>query len=200
VNNSIKYVSPVIGGFSGAIVYGLGEDKTDAVSASSSTSLNVKYANGPLLVGYAYQRENNSGNNATVQLFSTPTGALPTVTNAQVVRTYNLIGASYDFGVAKVVGSYNAAKDNAAIERKDKDYQFGVSVPFGAAALALGYVKAKSEYNGETLDGSGYSLVGTYDLSKRTTAYAGYYAFKADQTTTSEYQSKVLGLGVRHSF
>jgi predicted porin len=143
-----------------------------------------------------------------VALFSTPTGGVPGATAAvdatKVVRSYNLIGASYDFGVAKVVGSYNKAKDDAAIERKDADYQFGVSVPFGAAALALGYSHAKSESNNVTVNGSGYSLVGTYDLSKRTTAYAGYYALKAEQNASaaanSEYQSKVLGLGVRHSF
>jgi predicted porin len=204
VNNSIKYVSPVIGGFSGAIVYGLGEDKTTATAASKSTSLHVKYANGPLLVGYAYQRENDAA--AAGALFTNFTGvpAVSAATTVAVVRSYNLIGASYDFGVAKVVGSYNKAKNDAATERKDTDYQFGVSVPFGAAAVALGYAKSKSESADVTRNGSGYSLVGTYDLSKRTTAYAGYYALKADQdanaAANSEYQSKVFGLGVRHSF
>ena len=63
VNNSIAYTSPSFGGISGAVVYGLGENKNLASAgnaagdATDNLSMHIKYANGPVLVGYAYQEE-----------------------------------------------------------------------------------------------------------------------------------------------
>jgi len=178
INNGIGYISPDFAGFSGALSIGLGEDKTPTASASQNTSLYLKYAAGPLVAGVAYQNEEFVG--------------------APNDRTNTLIGASYDFGVAKLTGGYNMA-DEGPVE--DKEYQFGVSVPFGAAAVAFGYSKSSSEAVGANNDGSGYSLVGTYNMSKRTTLYAGYESSKvetANGATTTK--ASTLAAGVRHLF
>jgi predicted porin len=179
VNNSVIYDSPNFSGFSGSFSYAFGEDKTAALSAADNTSLQVRYANGPLLVGFGYQNQE--------------------VQNAADIK-YNILGASYDFGVAKLTGSYQTGKQGAT---KDKDYQFGVSMPFGAYAVALGYAKSKSETAGVKLDGSGYALVGTYNLSKRTTVYVGYENTKVESlplgvATTTKVSN--LAVGVRHTF
>jgi predicted porin len=137
--------------------------------------------NGPLLAGYAYQEEKQLA-----------------VANVQDKIKYNLIGASYDLGVAKLNGSYNTAKNTLV---KDKEYQFGVSVPFGAAAVAAGYSNSDSKAFGNDNKGSGYSLVGTYDLSKRTTLYAGYMQVKTQATNGSiETKTTNVATGVRHTF
>jgi predicted porin len=189
VANSIRYDSPSFSGFSGAVVYGLGENKNTALNvgdATDSASLHIKYANGPLLVGYAYQEEKLAQASALV---------------AQDKNKYNLFGASYDFGVAKLTGSYNEGK-NAA--RKDKEYQVGVSAPFGAATVAAGYSHAKSEGAGlAELIGKGFTLVGTYDLSKRTTVYAGYMATEVETAPAAGLttaKASTVALGVRHTF
>ncbi|GAB3189817.1 porin [Hydrogenophaga aquatica] len=177
VNHSVIYDSPNFSGFSGSFSYAFGEDKTAALSASDNTSMQVRYANGPLLVGFGYQKQE--------------------VQNAADIK-YNILGASYDFGVAKLTGSYQTGKQGAT---KDKDYQLGVSMPFGAYAVALGYAKSKSETAGVKLDGSGYALVGTYNLSKRTTAYVGYENTKVESAggaTTTKVSN--LAVGVRHTF
>jgi len=61
--NSIKYISPTVGGFSGSVTYGLGEDKLANANGKSSslTSLGLQYANGPVFVGLAYQSEKDGG-------------------------------------------------------------------------------------------------------------------------------------------
>ena len=188
VDNSIAYTSPSFSGFSGAAVYSFGENKNSTVNvngdATDNVSLHVKYANGPILVGYAYQEEK-----------------LAAVAGAQDKNKYNMIAGSYDLGVAKLTGSYNTAKNNTF---NDKEYQAGVSVPFGAAAISAGYARSKSERGNVEKTGKGYSVLATYDLSKRTRLYAGaqntesYAAFTNAASPKTEITT--YGLGVRHAF
>jgi predicted porin len=198
-SNSVIYNSPSFGGISGAVAYAFGENKNTTVAsvgtigtagyvpsyvigdATDTLSLHIKYANGPLLVGYGYQEEKVAS--ATVQ---------------DKIK-YNLVGASYDLGMAKLVGSYNQAKIGGL---KDKEYQVGVSVPFGAAAIAAGYSNSKAEGSATgTTKGDGASIVGTYNLSKRTTVYAGYEATKVE-TNGGRSNTKLTNFatGVRHTF
>ena len=205
-DNSIGYASPTISGFSGAVVLGLGENKAAATAltptsldATKNYSAHIKYANGPLLVGYAHQVENTR----TAERAAVPT-ATPPITAAAGLNTtdrkYNLFAGSYDFGVAKLTGGYNQAKQGAT---EDKEFQVGVNVPFGAAAVSVGYVRSKSDINGANGNkGTGYSLLGTYDLSKRTRLYAGLLSTKVQATSAAAdaYKTTGAGVGVRHAF
>ncbi|MCM2295434.1 porin [Rhodoferax sp.] len=186
IGSSVRYDSPVYSGFSGAVAYGFGENDnvaTNVGDATDNVSVHVKYAAGPLLVGYAHQEEKL---------------AQAALTTAQVTNKYDLFGASYDFGVAKLTGSYNQAKNGT---NKDKEYQLGVSAPFGAFTVAAGYSNAKTERAGAAdLEGTGYTLVGTYDLSKRTTLYVGYKATDVDTSATTTTEASTFAAGVRHTF
>ena len=186
ISNSVRYDSPVFSGFSGAVAYGFGENDALAPNVGDATdnvSVHVKYAAGPLLVGYAHQEEKLTQ---------------AVLTTAQVTNKFDLVGASYDFGVAKLTGSYNQAKNGTT---KDKEYQVGVSAPFGAFAVAAGYSKAESELAGRAdLEGEGYTLVGTYDLSKRTTLYVGYKNTDVDTSATATTEASTFAAGVRHTF
>lgn len=216
-NNAISYTSPVFGGFSGAVVYGFGEDKSAASDASNSTSLHIKYANGPLTVGYAHQREKAALGSVLFAGTTNNSNFSPTAAGPATFadnRKYNLVGGAYDFGVAKINASYNVAKGlvatNAAgtttAAARDKEFQAGVSVPFGAAALAAGYSRSKSEAAGGTNVGTGFSLLGTYSLSKRTTLYAGGLSLKAESgfgTVASPDRTDkrtLVAIGARHTF
>lgn len=193
-NNAVTWKSPDFAGFSGAVSYGFGEDKTAATSASSNANFHVKYANGPLLVGFAHQREKQA---LGTTYFSTvaATGIAPAAATAET-RKYNLLAGSYDFGVAKLTAGYNTARNGTF---KDKDYQFGVSVPFGAASVAFGYSHAKAEATGISNKQRGYSILGLYDLSKRTAFYAGLESRKLT-TAGGQGKNSTAGVGVRHSF
>jgi predicted porin len=176
VSNSVHYSSPTFSGVSGTASYAFGEDKTAALSATNNTSVQVRYAQGPLMVGAAYQN----------------------VTSLTVLDLkHNLVGASYDLGVVKLTGSYQTAKQNVT---KDNEYQIGVTVPMGALTLSAGYADSASKTSGVTLNGDGFALVAIYSLSKRTALYAGYESTKVDTSVSSETKVTNTAFGVRHTF
>lgn len=185
VSNSIRFDSAVYGGFSGSVAYGFGEDKTATTDATDNLSLHVKYANGPLLVGYAYQQQN-------------------TANSANKDTKFNLLAGSYDFGVAKLVAGYNTVKrqQTATLGGEDKEYQFGVQAPLGAVTLYAGYANSENETTGGVTvsERSGYNLAATYALSKRTTAYAGYKNIEIDSGAGKGNEINAFAVGVRHTF
>lgn len=189
-NNSVKFKTANYSGFSANVFYALGENKNAGDNAfgdaTDGAGLNVQYANGPLVVGYAYQQEKGKKN---------------TVLANQDKNKYNLVGASYDFGAVKLVGSYNQAKNDST---KDKEYQVGVMVPFGAAAISAGYAHSKSDTGNFSGTGKGFAVLATYDMSKRTRLYAGATDTKVQSLGKVGYDAEVkkttYGLGVRHSF
>jgi len=205
-SNSVRYTSPSFGGFSGAVMFGTGEDKDipAGTSASRNASFHLKYANGPLLVGYAYQNERFKAGAMNGLVSATPLAATSTSIGE---RDYNLFAGSYDFRVAKITGSYQAAKQKnsavAANNGKDKEFQTGVSVPFGASTVYAGYVRSKSDNSG--LKAQGLTLLGTYNLSKRTALYAGGITQKFDLPVMAvgasalEKRNAVIA-GLRHNF
>lgn len=181
-NNQIVYLSPSMAGLSGAVSYAFGEDKAAGLDSKDTLSLYVRYAAGPLLIGFAHQTEKE---------------AAP----ADDDTKYNLIGASYDFGVAKLTGAYNTVsrKNNS----DDKEYQIGVSAPMGPATVYVGYANAKNEVAGvDVEEGSGFTLLATYPFSKRTDVYAGYKKATEKNSTTGAVKGelKQLSLGLRHQF
>ena len=195
LSNSIAFNSANYSGFSGAAMVSFGENKglglkNVSVDAGQAVSLNAQYASGPLLVGMAYQAQKTQ--NAATTAASTGT----------VSTQYTLIAGSYDFGLAKLTAGYNTAKADAT-NAKDKQYQVGVTVPFSkAASVAFGYAKGKGEIAGKDgKNGTGYSLVGVYDLSKRTTLYAGWMDTQAKSAAGAEtYKNSAVAIGVRHKF
>jgi predicted porin len=181
VDNQITYISPDFSGFSGALTYGLGENKTATTSATDKMALHLKYAAGPLLVGVAYQKEEQSNT---------------------VDRTYTLLAGSYDFGMAKVTAGFNRAKQDMA--GKDDEYQLGVDFPVAPnARIALGYAHAKKKNTAGASLGKtdGYSVTGYYDLSKRTRLYAGLRNYQDKNAAGVKTEKGILyAIGVRHSF
>lgn len=196
-NNSVKYASPSFGGFSGGVMYSLGEDKTTSVGASKSVSANLKFANGPLLISGGYQSETTS-RTAT---------AKPALENT-------ILNFAYNFGVAKVGLGLNRAKykdltvlgvtgDLAA----QKEVSLSVAVPLGATTLSAGVARSKGDDLGKS---TGFGVQALYSLSKRTTLYAGALSTKAYGDLSNDiklvYPTSNIGrtttfaTGIRHTF
>lgn len=178
VNNSVAFTSANYGGVSGAVLVGAGENAGPRIA-----SLNVMYAAGPVLAGFAHQSEK---------------AALGTL-------KLNVIAGSYDLGMAKLTAGYQMAKNGRAglAAAEDKEVQLGVSVPFGAASIAAGVTRSESENSvGATVSkATGVSLIGLYDLSKRTALYAGLNATKKDDAAGVEVlKGTNAQVGIRHKF
>ena len=182
LNNTIKFQTANYSGFTGSVAYGLGEDKTATLSASSSLSIGGMYANGPIAVALVHQNEGfarTPANNSKNELENT------------------LLAGSYDFGVVKLGGGYNEARvTNAGFGgNKAKEWYLGAGVPLGALTLKGQY--ARSKISGRSSDDS-IGLQAEYDMSKRTTAYFGFNSTKLKSINSDT--NRRVGVGIRHRF
>ena len=173
VSNAIKYNTPSFGGLSAAVQLGFGEDKAVGVSASSTNSLHVLYANGPVTAGVAYQTQK------------------PTGTGAK--QNFLLLAGGYDFGSFKLNAGFN--KDTGAA--KANELQLSGTVPIGALSLTAGVARSKAP--GDNADTS-FGVQGVYALSKRTSWYAGYRSSKSVDANVVNQKTSHLATGIRHTF
>ena len=186
--NSIYYATPDFGGFSGAVMYSLGENKTATTSAGNIASFRIGYEGGPVAVGLGYQTEKTSGGTPTTK--------------------FTQLHATYDLGVAKLLAGYGNVKDAGGVP-KTNEYQIGVDFPVSSAlTLSAGYATSKSTGlkaltpGGSTeTKGNGLGLGALYTLSKRTNLYAGLNNTKiTGQNAAGNDKINVYALGVRHTF
>jgi len=192
--NGFTYISPKFaGGFDVTVQYGGGANpaisSTVAGAANDNgtkrTGVLLNYANGPLKASVAYTSAKNKVSEVTT------TGKL------------TQLGASYNFGVASVQGTYNTGTDGKAVATDVKAYQVGVTVPFGAASFFAATGKGDSEDSGVVRSEIKQNTIGaTYSLSKRTTLFAAHGTTKDTKVVTAGSAAKgtALRLGVRHTF
>ena len=151
--------------------------------------LGVGYATGPFAIGAAVQHFKD-------KTFFNIAPVPPTTTSAK--RTEYGIGASYDFGAAKVLGHYVATDpDNA---KTLQQFGLGVNVPVGAVTLGAQYAYNKwGEFKGHD-----FGLQAVYALSKRTDVYArgGRFNSWKDKTAGQYYKTNtdMFTVGLRHRF
>jgi predicted porin len=185
--NTIYYVTPTFAGFSGAVSYSLGENKTTTTDATSVTAFNISYASGPLTAHVGYQVETSQ--------------TLPD-------QKFTRVGGSYDFGVVVAKAQYGNVKnfqgsDYAGTSDKTNEYQIGVDVPVSSAlTLSVSYAKSDDDQAAGVFEQSrkGYGLGAAYTLSKRTFLYGGYTSSKFTQSAGDDLKIDVLAVGVQHKF
>lgn len=207
-SNGLYYATPAMGGFSAAVSYALGEDKTATNSAGSLWSLNAKYAAGPFTAIFAHQVEKGGTTfkanafNALLELAEVDPATFVGYVGEKA--TYNLLSGSYDLGVVKLLAFYETAKfavpgiDNI----KAKDLQLGVDIPLSSAmTLAVGVAQGKAEAAGdEFYKTRAYSAAVAYSLSKRTTLYTGFNVNKGKSDGVTIDKGTTLAAGVKHTF
>ena len=187
--NSVYYSTPSFSGISAAAMYSFGENKTNAVAgppavaardAGKIISANIQYAGGPVVVALAHQREEANG--------------------AATTGKFTQLNASYDLGVAKVLGAYGQVK-NVGGASKSREYQLGVDVPLGGAlTLSGGVARSKIDVTGGgEITGTAVGLAAKYELSKRTFLYTGLQLAK-NEIANSETKTDTFAVGVQHKF
>lgn len=185
-SNSIGYLLPNLNGFYGQVMLAMGEQSTKSAglttcpaspsaagtpnackSNGNVASARVGYASGPLDVAYAW-------------------GGTTFAPSEQYVQQN--IGASWNFGVAKLMGLWNQEK---ALSKTANSYMLGATMPIGAGELKASYTWGSSTNNG--LDGSMIALGGVYNLSKRTALYTTY-SYISNSGNKSTYNYGMTGL------
>ena len=186
-SNSIGYLTPNFGGFSGQIMTYLGENNSNTAApagnnAGNGNSLRVSYAQGPISVGLAWGRTN-------------------TTVSSDITSTN--LGGSYDLGIAKIMAMYSV---DAVTGRPDtRGFLVGATAPLGAGLLKASFSQTD---NGNNAIGKMFGIGYEYNLSKRTGVYAtvatinnSNSAFSANGAVTRIGDGSTgFDLGVKHSF
>ena len=208
-NNKIAYFTPNFSGFTAGVDYAFGEKAGDGQNGRYFGGF-VAYNNGPLSVTAAADRKNNpsiadgsyGGSNAIF-------------TQGEKLDSYGL-GATYDFGVAKVNGLVLQVKEKnaGALNTKQTSYALGVSAPVGG----VGEVKAQYALydlkNGAGASGKAHqlSLGYVHNLYKRTALYGTYSFLKNNDnvgfklggvpaySVATGKNSNGVQVGIRHAF
>ena len=168
---------------------------TDVDTKSTGYGLGLSYANGPFMVGVAGQQFKGQEFGTTVSK-DTEAG----------------VGASYDFGAAKLFANYVQLKNEAGVnELKTQEANIGVNVPLGAATLMAqyGHNRLKAYDNGVQVGkakGNDWVVGANYAFSKRTDVYARVgrmddLKFKdMAGNTVGSSKAESFGVGLRHKF
>ena len=168
---------------------------TDVDEKSTGYGLGLSYANGPFMVGVAGQQFKGENGGVTVSK-DTEAG----------------VGASYDFGAAKLFANYVQLKNEVGVnELKTQEANIGVNVPLGAATLMAqyGHNRLKAYDNGVQVGkakGNDWVVGANYAFSKRTDVYARVgrmddLKFKdMDGNTVGSSKAESFGVGLRHKF
>jgi predicted porin len=181
VPNQILYTSPTMSGFTVTASYA----PSEVVGAKSHTAVALRYASGPINVTLA------SGNEHVAAAPAAPAAQL--TNGAFKAKNVTQIAGAYDFGVARVLFTWQDDGNNAA--NADTAYALGVTAPVGPGTLWASYdVKELAATDGKVMQ-IGYK----YPLSKRTLVYAQLgrknAAMAAAASGTTGY-----GFGLQHSF
>jgi predicted porin len=181
-----KYATPTINGLKASYSYSNATENTTSDTADGTKTLN-SYA-------LSYQTGNYQ--------FGAASGKISEI--GQNDQQTTIYGARAIFGNLTVGAGYNANKQgdnklnqtivsaNYAMGKIDLKGHYVTNDQTGSA-MSDGSSNATARY-----DGKGYGLMGVYNLSKRTAAYAGYADFDATAGTT--YDQKVTTIGLFHRF
>ena len=184
-DNTIAYFTPNMTGFTGEVTYSFGE-VAGSNRSNRQYGLSLNYAAGPLFLTADYLNQNNT----------------PTATVADDRAKTALFGGTYDFGVVKAHAGF--ATEKGVGIANNRDYMVGATVPFGASAVQLDYIKKSDKSSANNQGAKQYALGYTYALSKRTNFYSSYTHTQQDAGAgyvgVIGQTDKVLNAGVRHTF
>jgi predicted porin len=176
-SNAIQYKSKTMNGFTGAVMYALGE--REGRNEVHNLGLSAQYQQGPLAVLAAAQR-------VRVDAVAPSTG-----------QYAYLGGLSYELGFAKLFASAQTT-DAKVTDVKSRTYQLGTSVPTSAAGkVLLSWARTKNEVPRRADTSRNTAALGyDYALSKRTDLYTIYlYDKLSDRGSGNGFT-----VGVRHAF
>lgn len=158
-DNVIGYFSPTFNGFHVDTYYSLGEQTTNK-SGMSTYMLGLGYDRGPLSLSFSSSGQESAN-------------------GSQMTRS-TLAGGSYDYGAGKIFLGYYRGNNFGSVPASNVAgtyfSAFSLSANYRlspAATIGAGYGWA-NDSTAQNARARQISLIGTYDLSKRTMLYSSY--------------------------
>lgn len=190
LNNAVAYVSPNWGGFELAAMYAMDEVER-FTSGANKGQISPKYVPGMTDTNeqdaYGIGLQYKGGGFGAMYQFAAV---------ADLVDTHT-VGLFYDFGVAKVTGTYFYHDIDGANE-EETAYSLGLAVPVGSGVISAGWGQEKDVGGLADNDYNIYSIAYKHNLSKRTYLYAGFQRNEHDVRNGEEQDT--FGVGVAHHF
>jgi predicted porin len=206
-NDLITYSSPNFAGFSADVQIGLGAPTritsatgvvTQDGKSEDSNSVGLNYANGPLTVKWVNDSIKNYSKSVSVAGYSI---AVPTT---MATRKNEAVGASYDFGVAKLYFVDTKMKQGNEASLVSFDTQtIGVRAPLGKYTFVVeaGTGKAKLTNSTVKADVDALQLAVLYTLAKDTTLFAVHGTESISHPTfLQKAEQKNTHIGIRYKF
>jgi predicted porin len=193
-NGAVRYLSPVISGFSGSVLV---VPKSTSADAQSVTDFGLRYSAGPLNVMFANQEIKQTGTQAAFTGFI-PTGAAGAAVLANGEKNkITTISANYTFDAVTVLGALWTEKQGTAVSAAGQ--MIGAKYAMGAVTL-LASVGRNNDKLAANADQKIYGIGADYALSKRSTLFARYENRNQNTTSAANDVTKVTSVGVKHTF
>lgn len=205
VNNSIRYDSPGINGFTLAAMYGMGdtgaasgfqESTVDPKDLGRHSGLNLRYGNGPVKLGLGWSNQKSTA---------------PVAGSVLELKTTALTG-SYDFKIVAINAGWQQARNDASPRSIDnRVWTLGATVPvFGKDSIKVAY----NDLHDKLASGSDAKLISlgyVHPMSRRTTLYgtyarmtneslAAYSLFQTPGGGELGFDPSAVQVGISHNF
>ena len=167
INNSIKYVSPTIGGLKVGALVSAAED--GSAGNFKAHALGVSYENGPFSAAAAYNNVRNLALSPLPQLGTSLGPGFPATLSQDRVRDFNAAASYTISGWASRVVFSDTAISSAGQDARIRSYEFN------EVALLTPFVSVSAGFTQTRLDPVKWNKVAgvvNYILSKRTNIYA----------------------------
>jgi predicted porin len=205
-NNSIRYNTNNLAGFTGSLIYGFGE-KAGSVSQGQAYGVGAKYETGGLGLAAGYYQSKGDGADR-----QSPAPVLPADETA--LKTFTL-AASYQLSdAARIYADWSQTKFPSALSGVEKQnaYDLGGSYLLSNNIKLIGSVQHTrlDQINAPKGKLTQVNLGADYLLSKRTDIYTIVSYLKADDTknpgigsnnaSSDSANQTALNVGIRHRF
>ncbi|UGQ46578.1 porin [Massilia endophytica] len=195
-SNHIAYTSPTWKGLRTSLHFQPGEREGKA--GANNAAVTALYQNGPLALTMVAQHVRESNPNQGNPIME-PSRA-PINFAAVTAQRAAIAGASYDFGKAKLTGTFQRTREETAgpLGMRGRTASLGLSIPAGLGAVLL--AAAESHRSGSLLNGrlARRTVSAGYDhrMSKRT----DLYAIAMSDSLSGQARGNSLGMGIRHFY
>lgn len=176
ISNSIKYTTPLLGGFSASALFGFG-GQPGSITAQSTWSFGVGYDQGPLSIGAGYMKVN--GPIGTAGILASTANPFTTTNANDALQTYG-VGGSYEIGSSLLFALFTQAQFRDA-DTKARTYELGVKSVV-AHFWTLGGDISHTDVPDHHAHLTTLSVSAAYALSKRTDVYGTFAVERASGT------------------